>query len=188
MHCACSQVILNHLHQCSLPRSVNVAALDDEEEFEEVDDDALEDEEYEGSESGDSSTNVVTSDVEMPDAAESDEKGDGGDRAEEEVDKAERKFLKPPKGVDSDAFFCTEIQVTGLPTGYGCPTKQDMASTLNVQEGFWIPKEKVKEDLEYLKNTGLFKDVSIKVCLLVCHEIALLSISLPSMQCESTVC
>jgi hypothetical protein len=143
---------------------LHAASLDDDDEFEEVDEDLLDDEENESSEAGDSESSIVTSTEEVPGATESAEAAGEDGSVEEPVDKAELKFLKPPKGVDMDAFFCTEIQVTGLPTGYGCPTKQDMAATLNVQEGFWIPKEKVKEDLEYLKSTGLFKDVSIKVC------------------------
>jgi hypothetical protein len=148
--------------KCSLRRLLHAASLDDDDEFEEVDEDLVDDEEYESSEVADSDSGDVTSALEVPGATEGAE-GTVEDGTEEPVDKAELKFLKPPKGVESDAFFCTEIQVTGLPTGYGCPTKQDMAATLNVQEGFWIPKEKVKEDLEYLKSTGLFKDVSIKV-------------------------
>ena len=75
----------------------------------------------------------------------------------------EVKYLKPPPGVDEEAFYCAEISSQGLPKGPHCPTFADIASGLNTQEGFWVPREKLQADLAKLRETGLFKQVEAKV-------------------------
>jgi len=71
--------------------------------------------------------------------------------------------MRPPSGVDKSAFFCAAVRAEGLPKGEGVPSEDDLFAALNCQPGFWVPQEKLKQDLKQLLQLGIFKEVDAKV-------------------------
>jgi hypothetical protein len=93
-----------------------------------------------------------------------DTEGEGTDSEIDDKDLAdELKYMRPPEGMDKSSFFCVDVQADGLPVGRGCPTAKELFASLNCQPGFWVSKQKLDQDLNDLRDMGIFKEVEVKV-------------------------
>jgi hypothetical protein len=143
---------------------------DDEDDDDDDDDDDEDAEDKEDTEADDESEAEASTEAESEEGGgEAEAPSPGGlTRAGAAAPKGSRRddtdeyFQRPPADVGHDAFLCAEVQTVGLPTGKGCPTKDDVLGHLNCQEGFWLPKTKLREDLEALRATGNFSEVDVK--------------------------
>lgn len=132
-----------------------VGAADDDEDDEEEEDDDTDDDSDDDSEDEDED--------EESDRPTSQDAGADSDAEDKEL-ADELKYMKPPEGMDKSSFFCMDVQADGLPVGRGCPTPKELFASLNCQPGFWVSKQKLDQDLNDLRDMGIFKEVEVKVC------------------------
>jgi hypothetical protein len=138
---------------------------DDEEEDDDSEDDSEDDSDDDDDEEGE----------EVEDSAKPVSKETESDSAESDVDDKELadelKYMKPPEGMDKTSFFCVDVQADGLPVGRGCPTAKELFASLNCQPGFWVSKAKLDQDLNDLRDMGIFKEVEVKVSDSTCDAV-----------------
>ena len=139
---------------------------DEEDDEDDTDDDSDDDSDDDDEEDGDGDD-----DSERPASKEAGADSDVDDK--ELAD--ELKYMKPPEGMDKSSFFCVDVQADGLPVGRGCPTAKELFASLNCQPGFWVSKQKLDQDLNDLRDMGIFKEVEVKASLL----------NLPSLRCTA---
>jgi hypothetical protein len=150
---------------CQVVNCSWMRTAEDEDDEDNVDDDDDDDDDVDDDDDDDDDDDIVEEEKHgsssRSDAGDEGVRKDGKPAGGGEGD--EYKYMTTPKGVDKSAFYCAEIVTQGLPKGRGCPTQEDLFAGLNCQSGFWVPRSKLEEDLEQLRDSGIFKEVDVKV-------------------------
>lgn len=152
------------------------AADDDDDED---DDDDTDDDSDDDSEDDDDDEDDEDEDNKRPVSKETE--GDASESVDDKELADELKYMKPPEGMDKTSFFCMDVQADGLPVGRGCPTAKELFASLNCQPGFWVSKQKLDQDLNDLRDMGIFKEVEVKVC----HRTFLSAFSTATTACSA---